>query len=60
MPVPQPAALERLARAVLHEVTRDLAPRRSGRLALGSSGALLVLLVLAVLGGALVLFLVRR
>ncbi|MFO0577583.1 MAG: hypothetical protein U1A78_26565 [Polyangia bacterium] len=60
VPAPQPASLERLARAVLPEVTRDLAPRRRGPLALGPVGALLMLLVLAVLGGAVALLFAYR
>lgn len=60
VPAPQPVVLERLARTVLPEVTRDLVPRRRGPLARGPAGAVLVLLVLAVLGGALALLLGRR
>jgi hypothetical protein len=55
IPVPQPAALERLARAVLPEVTRDLVPRRRGPLAGVTLTAVLVLLALVALGASVLL-----
>lgn len=59
LPAPQPATLERLARAVLPEVARDLAPRRGGLLAVGPPRVLALVLVLILLSGALLWFLSR-